>query len=372
MRKISKENKQCKIEVDKEWTEYKAQSDPVHVCISNASSGVCYNLLEGLCRGEVLGEGIEMIIHLLDSPEKAEYLDGLRMEIEDLAYGMMRGVVIEKDPQVAFKNCKHIILLDNVEQGEKSKDAWIKENHDLFVKYAKVIDSVADKSVKVLIAGDGPRNFNAYMMIKNAPSIPRQNIVALSRIVENRAKGVIAERLKVNTSGVVDLTIWGNPHGSHYIDLSRSRVHGYDGAIIGPDSFSLSSIEMLYDKKWMTTEFLELVQTKKTCTEEALNHPASLCQSNAINSLISHWCNGSPSGQFYSLGLSSEGWYGVPQDLVFSFPVTFHPKGYWTVVQDIDLSEETKTGIAEAIKVTFYTLCSHPGLKSQMSNKVKL
>ncbi|WAR04204.1 MDH1B-like protein [Mya arenaria] len=340
MKNIAAENKQLKVEKDKEEADYKALSNPVHVCITNASSNVCYNMMDGLCRGEVLGSGVEMIIHLLDSSDQAEYLDGTKMEVEDLAHGLMKGVVVETDPNVAFKDCSYIVILDEIEQGEKSKDAWIKENHELFVKYAKIIDSVASKSVKVLIAGYGPVNFNASMMIKNTPSIPRQNIVAVSRMVENQAKSVIAERLKINTAGVVDLIIWGNPNGEHYIDLSRSRVHGYDGAIIGPDSFSLSTLEMVFDSKWATTEYLELVKTKKSRTEEALQHPATFSMASAINSTLMHWCNGSPSSQFFSLGVSSEGWYGVPQDLVFSFPVTMHPKGYWIVVQDIDVSEE--------------------------------
>lgn len=359
MKKVAQENMKCKEEVDKEEATFKAMSKPVHVCITNATSGVCYALLDTLCRGETLGSNVEMIVHLLGNSSNKDFLNGVKMEIQDLSYGLNRGIVVESDPKTAFKNANYIIILDEIQQGEKSKDDWIKENCTLFVNYAKIINEVAAKSVKVLLAGHGPLNFNAYMMIKNAPNIPRQNIVAMSRMVENRSKSVIAERLNVNTAGVVDLIVWGNPNGTHYIDVSNSRVHGYDGAITGPDSFSLPVPEMVFDRKWMETEFLELVKTKKERIEEAMKHPASVSLASAINSTLMHWCNGSPSGQMFSLGVCSEGWYGVPKELVFSYPVTFHPKGYWSVVQDIDLDEAVKTKVLETIKVTATVIASY-------------
>ncbi|KAL4229100.1 putative malate dehydrogenase 1B [Mactra antiquata] len=350
MCKIAKENEKCKTEIDKEEAEFKAQSNPLNVCITNASSGVCYSLLDSLCKGDVLGKDVELVIKLFDNESKKEYLEGVAMEICDLAYGLSRGVKVETNAKDAFKDCSAIILLDDIPQGEKSKDDWIKENADLFVNYAKIIDEVALKSVRVLVAGSGPVNFNAYMMIKNAPSIPRQNIVALSRLIENHSKAVIAERLKVNTACVVDLIIWGNPHGQHYTDVSNSRVHKYDGAIVGPDSFSVSGPEMVFDKKWLETEYLELVKTKQDRAEEAMKHPSASSRASAINSTMMHWFSGSPCGQMFSLGVCSDGWYGVPKEMVFSYPVTFDPKGYWCVVQDIDVTEEVKVKLHETIK----------------------
>lgn len=351
MSKIAAENMQTKTEIDKEEADFKALSQPVNICITNASSNVCYAMLDSLTRGDVLGSDVELNIRLFDRSEKKEYLEGVQMEAEDLAHGLLRGITVETNVTEAFRDCSVIILLDEILQGEKTKEVWIKENSVHFVKYAKIIDQVAQKSVKVLLAGAGPVNFNATMMIKNAPSIPRQNFAAMSRLVENRAKSVVAERLKVNTAGVVDLIIWGNPNGEHYIDVSNSRVHGYDGSIIGPESFSVSGPEMIFDKKWLETEYLELVKGKQAKAEEAMQHPGVLSQAFAINTTMMHWCNGSPSGQMFSLGVCSNGWYGVPKEMVYSFPVTFHPKGYWNVVQDVDLSEEVKAKVLETIKV---------------------
>ena len=352
MQKISTENLQYKIDIDEEEAAYRAKSKPLHVCITNASSNVCYALLNSIGRGEVFGENNEIIIHFYDSAEQMESLEGLKMETEDLAHGLIRGINIETNLQTAFKDCDAILLLDQIVQGDKSKEDWIKENADLFTTYAKVIDEVAKKTVKVLIAGYGPVNFNAYMMIKNAPSIPRQNIVAMSRMTENRYKSVIADRLKVNSAGVVDLIIWGNANGLHVADVGICRVHGYDGAIVGPDSFSVSAPEMVFDKNWLAGEFLELARLRTVTSENLMKHTASMSMARSIETTFQHWFSGSPTGQMFSLGICSDGLYGIPKDLVFSLPVTFHPKGYWNAVQDIDISEATKAALPKAIEVS--------------------
>lgn len=350
MQKIANENLQYKVDIDEEEADYKALSKPLHVCVTCASSPVCYALLNSIGQGKVFGENTEIIFHLQDSSENMEVVEGVKMETEDLAHGLVRGIELETDIKAAFKDCDAILLLDDILQGDMTKEEWIKANADRFISYAKAIDEVAKKTVKVLIAGYGPVNFNAFIMIKNAPSVPRQNIAAMSRMTENRYKAVIADRLKVNTAGVVDLIVWGDPNGGHYADVGICRVHGYDGAIIGPESFSVSAPEMVFDKAWLDGEYLEQARARKITSENLMRHSASMSIAAAIASTFRHWFNGSPSGQMFSLGICSEGWYGVPKDIVYSFPVTFHPKGYWNVVQDIDLHEEAKAIIQKTVE----------------------
>ena len=351
MRKIANENFQYKVDIDEEEADLKAKSKPLRICITNASSDVCYSLLNSVGRGDVFGADNELIVRLYDSSGNTEMLEGLKMELEDLAHGLVRGIELVTDTKKAFEDCDAILLLDEILQQEKTKDDWIKENADLFTKYAQVIDEVSKKTVKVLLAGHGPLNFNAYMMIKNAPSIPRQNIAAMSRLTENLYKSVIADRLKVNSAGVVDLIVWGDPNGAHLADASVCRVHGYDGAIVGPDSYSVSAVEMVFDKKWLEGDFVELAKVRKALSEELMKHPAVMCQAAAIASTLQHWFNGSPLGQTFSLGICSDGWYGIPKDLVYSFPVTFHPKGYWNVIQDMELNDANKAVIQKTIEV---------------------
>ena len=305
---VSKENKQYKTEIEKEEAEFKARSNPIHVCITCATSPVCYAMLNAIGKGEVFGKGTEIALHLLDSNDKLESLEGLKMEGEDLAHELLRDIVVTSDMKEAFKNCSAIVLLDDLTRNsDEDKASWVKRNAAHFSAYAKVINEVALKNVIVLLTGNGPINTNTYMMIKNAPNIPRQNFVGLSRRIENNAKAVVAERLKVNTSGVVDLIVWGNVNGERYIDLSRSRVHGYDGAIWGPPSFSLPAPEMIWDKAWMEKEYLELVKTRHDKMTESLNHQPSMSEGGAITSTLQHWWNGSPSGQMFSLAVCSDG-----------------------------------------------------------------
>lgn len=259
MRKMAEENKAYKIEEDKEEEAIKALSHPLNVCITNASNQVCYNLINAMAMGDIFGETTEISLHLLDDKANMESLEGLRMEAMDLAHGLLREIIVTSDVSKAFQGCDAIIVMDDLVQKEKeSRDDFVKRSVEHHVKYAKVINEKAKKEVKVLLTGTGPTNLNIYMMIQNAPNIPKQNMVGLSRTLENNAKSVVGEKLNVNPSGVVDLIVWGNINGGTYIDLSKCRVHGYDGAIWGPPSFSLPAVEMIWDKKWMENEFTGL------------------------------------------------------------------------------------------------------------------
>ncbi|XP_046381938.2 putative malate dehydrogenase 1B isoform X2 [Haliotis rufescens] len=351
MTKVAEENKVTKTEVDEEIETHLALSQPLAVCITNASSPVCYNLINVIASGEVFGESTELAIRLCDSEEKREYLSGVEMEAYDLAHGLLRDVKIVCDVREAFTDCSIILLLDELEmQEEEPREEWLKRNAEYFTNYASVINEVAAKNAKVLLAGNGPLNFNACMMLKNAPNIPRQNIVAHSRMVENYAKSVVGDRLSVNPSGVVDLIVWGNINSKHYIDVTKARVHGYDGAIWGPPSYSVSAQEMIHNDKWIEKEYVELVEARRSTVEAALGHPASMAHASAVATTLKHWTNGTPKGQMFSLGVCSEGWYGVPEGLVFSYPVTMQPKGYFTVVQDIDLSEDSKKKLEDVVQ----------------------
>ncbi|CAH1774249.1 unnamed protein product, partial [Owenia fusiformis] len=351
MKKVSDENMKYKNELDEEDRQFKSLSKPLEICITNASSHICYNMLDAIARGDVFGSDIEVNLRLYDNEEQMEYLKGVEMEAMDLAHTLLRNITSMSDSRKAFTNCSAIIILDDFSQkSEEEFDVWIKRCLRNITNYAEAINEVAKRDVKVLISGNGPVNFNAYMMIQYMPNIPRQNVVALPRLVENHAKAILAERLEVNSNGVVNVTIWGDSNGTYYCDLTKTRIHGYDGAIWGPPSFSVDCAEMVHDDKWLEKEFVELLKTRQENVETMLQHGGHFSQAAAIVSAMTQWWNGSPPGQTFSLGVYSEGWYGVPEGLVCSFPVAMSPKGYWNVVQDIDIGETTKNKLTEIIK----------------------
>lgn len=165
-----------------------------------------------------------------------------------------RETKVTTDIKDAIQDCSLIIFLDELPQGEEEpKVEYLRRNQELFQQYCPSLNSCS-RDMKIVVAGNGPVNFNARVLIKNT-EIPARNIIAMSRTLENQAKAVLAQRLKVNSACVVDVAVWGDPTGPHLVDVANARVHEYDGAIWGPPSFSQSVVEMAYDNKWLAIDF---------------------------------------------------------------------------------------------------------------------
>ena len=309
MRKIAAENMATKQGIDLERQRQWEMSKPVHVCLTCGTSPAAYSMIASIAQGEALGADTEVVLHLYDDTDKQEVLQGVAMEAFDLSCTLLKSIHASDDLVRCFSKCSTIILLDDLVQDEEeeTKEAYFKRNYELFANYGKVINEAANKDVKVLVVGNGPVNFNAWTVIHNAPDIHRSNIAALSRLVENTAKGILSQRLKVNSAGLADIVVWGNINGMNYIDVQQGQVFGYDGAIYGPPTFSRSVTEMVHDNKWLSTEFLETLSQRRSSLEPMLKHPASGSMGAAVTSLLNHWSNGSPEGQMFSLGVYSEG-----------------------------------------------------------------
>lgn len=199
---------------------------------------------------------------------------------------------------------------------------------------------------------------NAFVTSKFAPSIPKQNICALARLQENRAKGLLAKKLNVNTAGIKDVIIWGNIGVVTRPDPRNTRVHGYDGAIWGPHvpGFTRPVPEMVHDDKWLAGEFLETLKKPldNVKNQDKVKNPGvtpSLSGSLAVLSQLRDLWQGT-SSEIFSLGVASEGWYDLPQDIVFSLPVKFG-QGSWKIVDNIQLDDNLKSHvqtIAEELK----------------------
>ncbi|RUS77226.1 hypothetical protein EGW08_015018, partial [Elysia chlorotica] len=352
MRTVSEENKVTKNELDEEESEFKALSQPVHLCITNAAHPACYHMVSTLSSGRVLGRNTELTIRFLASKEEQlNQVQGVAMEAEDLAHGLLRGVKVYIDPEEAFEGCSYIIMMDELMQEEAElKVDWLKRNHNFFSDYAVAINKKALSSCKVMLVGNGPLNFNAMAVQKSAPNLARQNIVVVSSVVENHAKAVIGERLSVNPAGVVNLLVWGNINSRHFFDVNQCRIHGYDGAVWGPYWHSVDAREMVHDNKWIARDFPGLVAARKERVSEAIGRSTGLSTANAVTTTLQHWCQGSPPGQIFSLGVYSERWYKVPEGLFFSVPVSMDPKGFWHVIQDIEIPQEMAENILAGVQ----------------------
>ncbi|XP_071941597.1 putative malate dehydrogenase 1B [Antedon mediterranea] len=350
MNKVSEENLCTKITTIQEDEYLKSLSNPLKVCITNASKPMAYYMVYEIARGDVFGTTTEINLTLLVDDKDSGAIKGLEMEAQDLACTLLRKLTITSDVKEAFDGVSAVVFLDGSSlKPEESREDWLKLNGNLFREYGRTLNAIAANDVKVLIAGDGPLNFNAYMLGTTAPAVARQNIVAMARLLENRAKAAIARKLNVNSAFVVDLITWGNISGTSLTDVNKASVHQYDGAIVGPDWYSRPVKEMVHDDKWLSTEFFDSIKNHESTLTKTIGHCAMLSAASAVIGVLRDWWNGSENGTMLSLGVFSEGWYDLPSDIIFSLPVKFH-KGSYEVVQDLDINDDDKRTLESIAK----------------------
>ena len=365
---IANENFQTKIELDEEEEERKRQINPMKICVTGASSAVAYGILSHIAQGDIFGLDQEVSINLLDSVENQEVLNGVAMEIQDSAWPLLRGVQFTSDPEVAFKDVSLAVLLDEVTPSEDRQE-FLKANARIFKAHGLALEGHASKNVKVLVAGNMAA-VNAFVVSKFAPSVPKQNLCASSRLEETRAKGLLAKNLNVNTASVQDVIVWGSTGQDHFIDTRIARVHGYDGAIWGPHvpGFTRSVPEMVHNEKWLTTEFPEALKNRPVELRQHRDTPTALSASAAVSTLLQDWWQGVPS-KMWSLGVTSEGWYGIPEGVVFSFPVKFAGDCSWRVVEDLQCSDSL-TKALESMGKELKTSCDEALASLEWSDEV--
>lgn len=337
--KISEENLATKQAVEAENADAAKAINPLRVAITAGASPVNYVVLNSLFSGKIFGQEQDISVTLLDKAENQDVLKGIIMEVYDCAWPLLRNISQTSEATDVFKNSDLIIMLDTAYTAESDELSSSAATAEVFRRYAEIIETDAKKNARILVCGENA-NINATVVSKYAPSIPKRNICALSRLQENRAKAVVARKLNVNSSGILDLIVWGCPGCEDYVDISRSQVKGYDGAIWAPHikTFSRSVVEMVHDDKWVSGEFLRNVNNHGLILAKRNTFCPSMSTGGAILDCIQDWWHAS-SDHVTSLGVVSEGWYGVPEGIVFSFPVKFKD-GLWEIVDDLELSEE--------------------------------
>ena len=341
---ISKENLAMKRVLEEEQVEAQKVIKPLRITITAAASPVNYIVLNSLLNGEIFGYDQDLSVTLLDTQENQDALSGVVMEVIDCAWDLLRDISQTSETTQAFKNADLVLVLD-ADCSTEDVDTLV-QNVSIFRQYAEIIETDAKKNARILVSGK-TANLIASVMSAFAPSIPKNNIYALSRLQENRAKAVLARKLKVNSCGITDLIVWGCPGNDGLFDISMSQVKGYDGAIWAPhiETFSRSVVEMIYDCKWVATEFIEEVDKHEMSLKEKHIFSPGLSAGMAILDFLKEWWQGSPN-QISSLGVISKGWYGVPEGLVFSFPVKYQD-GEWQVLDALDISDDVSYRIKQ-------------------------
>jgi malate dehydrogenase len=284
---------------------------PVRVAVTGAAGQIGYALLFRIAAGEMLGKDQPVILQLLELPvDKAQAaLRGVMMELEDGAFPLLAGMVGTADPMVAFKDVDYALLVGAKPRGPgmERKDLLL-ENAKIFIEQGKALDKVASRNVKVLVVGN-PANTNAYIAMNSAPSLAKKNFTAMMRLDHNRALSQLAAKAGVPVGGIDKLVVWGNHSPTMYPDYRFATANGKElKSLIG-------------DENWNRNEFLPKVGKRGAAIIEARGLSSAASAANAAIDHMRDWILGS-NGKWVTMGVASDGSYGIPEDIVYGVPVT--------------------------------------------------
>mmetsp|Transcript_48697 Transcript_48697/g.95475 ORF Transcript_48697/g.95475 Transcript_48697/m.95475 type:complete len:361 (+) Transcript_48697:29-1111(+) len=318
---------------------------PLNVTITGACGNIAYSLIFQLCNGAMLGDEQPFHLKLLDLPGMENALKGTIMEINDGAFPLLASVSGTTDYAVAFKDCDVAMLVGAKPRGKgmERKDLLM-ANGKIFEGQGKALDQYASKDCKIIVVGN-PANTNALIAMKNAPSIPKKNFTAMTRLDQSRAESALATRLSVPVSNLSGVTIWGNHSATQYPDVNHATVADF------PTPRQTSSVRAaVKDDAWVNGEFLKNVQQRGKAIINARGKSSAASAAKAAVDHIRDWLLGTPPGKISSMGVISDGNpYGVPDDLIFSFPCVCKD-GEWQIVGGLSLDDFSTQKIAATAK----------------------
>ncbi|WP_340123277.1 malate dehydrogenase [Methylobacter svalbardensis] len=298
---------------------------PVHIAVTGAAGQISYSLLFRLAAGALLGPDQPVVLHLLEIPQAMSALQGVVMELKDCAFPLLHRIEVTDDPKVAFKNVDYAFLVGARPRGPgmERKDL-LEVNAEIFAVQGKALNDVASRKIKILVTGN-PANTNALIALSNAPDLKAENFSAMSRLDHNRALSQLAEKCGVLPADVKNMTVWGNHSATQYPDIHHAKVKGQD---------ALS----LVDNNWYVNEFIPIVQQRGTEIIKARGQSSAASAANAAIGQMKTWALGTEPGDWVSMGVVSNGNYGIESGLVYSFPVTV-VNGEFTIVRGLDVNE---------------------------------
>ena len=297
---------------------------PVRVAVTGAAGQISYSLLFRIAAGEMLGNDQPVILQLLEITPALEALAGTVMEIEDCAFPLVAGIVQSDDPNVAFKSADYCLLVGARPRGPgmERKDL-LEANAAIFSAQGKAINDNASAAVKVLVVGN-PANTNALIAYRNAPDLQPGQFTAMMRLDHNRAVAQLANKAGKHNTDVDGLIIWGNHSATQYPDINHATVDG-------------SKATDLVDEAWTLEEFIPTVQQRGAAIIKARGLSSAASAANAAIEHMRDWAIGT-SGKIVSMGIHSDGSYGVAKGLIYSFPVVC-VNGIYEIVQGLEISE---------------------------------
>jgi malate dehydrogenase len=311
---------------------------PVRVTVTGAAGQIGYSLLFRIASGEMLGKDQPVMLQLLELPlEKAQAaLKGVMMEVEDCAFSLLAGMSGGSDPMVAFKDAEIALLVGARPRGPgmERKDLLL-ENAKIFTAQGKALNEVAQRGVKVLVVGN-PANTNGYIAMKSAPSLPKKNFTTMMRLDYNRALSQLAAKAQVPVGSIEKLIVWGNHSPTMYPDYRFATADG------------VSLKAKINDENWNRTVFIPTVGKRGAAVIEARGLSSAASAANAAIDHVRDWLAGSD-GKWVTMGVPSDGGYGIPQDVMYGFPVTTS-NGEYALVQGLEIDAFSRERMDATLK----------------------
>jgi len=299
---------------------------PVRVAVTGAAGNISYAMLFRIASGEMLGKDQPVILQLLEIAPALDALKGVVMELEDCAFPLLAGVVQTDDATVAFKDVDYALLVGSRPRGPgmERKDL-LEANAAIFSAQGKALNDVASRDVKVLVVGN-PANTNAVIAQRNAPDLDPRNFTAMTRLDHNRAMAQLAGKTDSTVNDVKKMIIWGNHSSTQYPDLTASTVNGKPALD-------------LVDRAWYEGTYIPEVQQRGAAIIKARGASSAASAANAAIAHMRTWVMGTDENDWVSMGVYSNGEYGIAKGLIYSFPVTC-ANGDWSIVDGVDVSSD--------------------------------
>ena len=296
---------------------------PLNVAITGAAGQIGYALAFRVASGALFGADQPVNLHLLEITPALPTLQGVVMELDDCAFPTLAKVIATDDARVAFKDCHAALLVGARPRGPgmERKDLLL-ANAQIFSAQGKALDAVASRDVRVLVVGN-PANTNALIAMKNAPSLKPQSFTAMTRLDHNRALSQLAAKTGSHVNDIQRMIIWGNHSATQYPDINHCLVKG-------------QAARTLVDQDWIEKDFIPTVQQRGAAIIKARGASSAASAASAAIDHLRDWFRGSPQGDSLSMGIPSDGSYGIPEGVIYSYPVICRG-GQYEIVQGLDI-----------------------------------
>ncbi|CBL47012.1 Malate dehydrogenase [gamma proteobacterium HdN1] len=298
---------------------------PVRVTVTGAAGQISYSLLFRIASGEMLGKDQPVILQMLEITPALKALNGVAMELDDCAFPLLHGMVQTDNPSVAFKDTDYALLVGARPRGPgmERKDL-LEANAAIFSVQGKAINDNASRDIKVLVVGN-PANTNALIAQRNAKDINPRQFTAMMRLDHNRSLTQLAQQTGSSINDIRKMVVWGNHSSTQYPDISKATVSG-------------KAAEGLVEQAWYRETFIPTIQQRGAAIIQARGASSAASAANAAINHMRDWALGTPEGDWVSMGVYSDGSYGISEGLIYSFPCVCKD-GNWDIVQGLEVSD---------------------------------